>query len=47
METTFRPAITIPRYRWGGAAFMLGNLLFIWPEPVAGSASSAGIGWLE
>ena len=29
METTFRPAVTIPRYRWGGAAFMLGNLLFM------------------
>lgn len=29
METTFRPAITIPLFRWGGAAFMLGNLLFM------------------
>ena len=29
METTLRPSISIPLYRWGGAAFMLGNLLFI------------------
>lgn len=29
METNLRPSITIPFYRWGGAAFMFGNVLFI------------------
>jgi hypothetical protein len=29
METTLRPSNTISFYRWGGAAFMLGNVLFI------------------
>lgn len=29
MESTLQPSITIPFHRWGGAAFMLGNVLFI------------------
>ena len=28
METNLQPTKTIPLHRWGGAAFMLGNLLF-------------------
>lgn len=29
MESTLQPSITIPFHRWGGAAFMLGNILFL------------------
>lgn len=29
METTLRSSMTIPFHRWSGAAFMLGNVLFI------------------
>jgi hypothetical protein len=29
METALHPSRTIPFYRWCGAAFMFGNVLFI------------------